>query len=231
MELYFVLNRPIVPENIGSAARAIGTMGWSRLRLVNPCSHLQDRARWMATHSTAVLEGAQVFEELPQALSDLDFSVATTARNRKRHRDALSPRALAEALQEKSDSASGVALVFGPEDCGLSNSELALCDVVSAIPTSGSHASLNLAQAVMIYAYELSIPHPSRNSDGERKFAKGRSQKALQEKFALLLEWLELPEENPVRLRLRRRLALLRDADVRLAHFLVNAALRKLGRE
>lgn len=228
MELYFVLHSPIIPENIGSAARAMGTMGWSSLRLVHPCSHLQDRARWMATHSTEVLERAQVFEELAQALSDLDFTVATTARNRKQHTEALPPRALAEALREISNSTTRVGLVFGPEDRGLSNSELAFCDFVSAIPASGTHTSLNLAQAVMIYAYELSIPQPSRRSGAKSKLAERYTHKALQDKFSQLLGQLELPVDDPVRLRLRRRLALLRERDVRLAHFLVNAALRKL---
>ncbi len=152
--VYFVLVEPQTPGNVGAAARAIKTMGFSHLRLINPCDYLSPQARWMAHASEDVLEQAEVFTDLPGALQDIHFAVATTQREREFHFPYFTARELAAELTPMSNHHK-VAIVFGREQSGLTNEELRLCHAISTIPAAVSHPSLNLAQAVMVYAYEL----------------------------------------------------------------------------
>ena len=82
MLIHFILVEPGLPENVGAAARALKTMGFHSLRLVNPCDHLQDRARWVAHGSTDILENARVFTSLEDAVADVDMIVGTSAKSR-----------------------------------------------------------------------------------------------------------------------------------------------------
>ncbi len=154
MELVFVLVEPARPENVGAAARAIKTMGFSQLRLVNPCD-LSREARWVAHESTELLDQAQHYRSLEAALADVDFSIASSARRRLDHDDYLSPAECRTALAGKAASVQRAALVFGRESSGLTGAELALCDAATRVPLAVSQPSLNLAQAVMLYAWEL----------------------------------------------------------------------------
>jgi len=150
----FVLVEPETPGNIGSAARAIKTMGFTRMALVNPCDHLGKEARILAHGSNDILESAQVFSSLEDAVRDSNLVVATT--NRKR--DFQHPIFTPEEIAERSIIASNehkVALVFGRESKGLTNDELTTCHLMSTIPAVLSHPSLNLSQAIMLYAYSL----------------------------------------------------------------------------
>lgn len=152
--VYFILVEPQTPGNVGAAARAIKTMGFTHLRLVNPCDYRSPQARWMAHASEDVLEAATVFPDLAGALQDIHFAVATTQREREFHFPFFTPRELAAELTPMSRE-HRVAIVFGREQTGLTNEELRLCHAISTIPAAVSHPSLNLAQAVMVYAYEL----------------------------------------------------------------------------
>jgi tRNA/rRNA methyltransferase len=158
MELVFVLVEPARPENVGAAARAMKTMGFSKLRLVNPCD-LSREARWVAHESTEVLDQAQQYPSLQAALADVDFSIASSARRRLDHDDYLSPAECRSALAGKAASVQRAALVFGRESSGLTGAELALCNAATTVPLAVAQPSLNLAQAVMLYAWELSALH------------------------------------------------------------------------
>lgn len=158
MKLSFILVEPARPENIGAAARALKTMGFRHLRLVN--ATVSEQARWVAHESGDILDATETFPSLEAALADVDFSVATTARRRLRQDLYLSPQDCARAIHGKAASVTHAAVVFGRESSGLSGSELALCDAASSIPLRVEQPSLNLGQAVMLYAWELSRPSP-----------------------------------------------------------------------
>ncbi|NIG87896.1 tRNA/rRNA methyltransferase [Serratia symbiotica] len=155
MQLYIVLVAPTRPENIGAAARAMKTMGFTALRIVASEAHLQPSARWVAHGAGKILDGVQTFATLEQALADVDFTVATTARSRARFHYYCTPPQLLKQLTERQQWARQVALVFGCEDCGLTNEELALADLLTSVPMQADYPSLNLGQAVMVYCYQL----------------------------------------------------------------------------
>jgi tRNA/rRNA methyltransferase len=149
-----VLYRPRLPENIGAVARAACNMGLSRLVVVQPAQWQEERMRAMATPAAAhLLERIEVHDDLAQALGPFQFVVGTTARQGGIRQELWSPRDMAARLVEVSRR-NDAALLFGPENFGLTNQELALCHALVTIPT-GQCNSLNLAQAVMILAYEL----------------------------------------------------------------------------
>ena len=152
--IYFILVEPQTPGNVGAAARAIKTMGFRHLRLVNPCDFRKQEARWMAHASEDILDAAEVFPSLEAALTDIHFAVATTQREREFHFPFFTPKELAAEITPISQK-HRIALVFGREQSGLTNAEIRLCHAISTIPAAVSHPSLNLAQAVMVYAYEL----------------------------------------------------------------------------
>lgn len=154
IELYFVLKSPARAENVGAAARAMKTMGFSQMRLVDSRVHEQDKARWVAHGAQEILDNAQYFAELPHALADMDLVIATTARERGRYRYYLTPQEAISQVNNK--QLQKVALLFGCEESGLSNDDLALADIISYLPLKVSYPSLNLGQAIMLFAYEFS---------------------------------------------------------------------------
>jgi tRNA/rRNA methyltransferase len=154
-EIVFILVEPARPENVGAAARALKTMGFSALWLVNPCN-LDNEARWVAHESQELLDHARHFDSLASALTEVDFSIASSARRRLNHDDYLSPAECRHAIAGKARSLRRTAIVFGRESSGLTGEELGLCDAATSIPLAVAQPSLNLAQAVMLYAWELS---------------------------------------------------------------------------
>lgn len=154
-EIVFILVEPARAENVGAAARAIKTMGFHQLWLVNPCE-LQKEARWVAHESQEILDNARCFASLKEALALVDFSIATTARRRLQRDHYLSPAACRQAVFGKQGSISRAALVFGRESSGLTGGEMQLCDAATRLPIANPQPSLNLGQAVMLYAWEMS---------------------------------------------------------------------------
>ena len=149
-----VLCHPRYPENIGAAARAVRNMGIARLVVVDPQNLDLTRVNRMATHAAAsVVEQMTVCDTLKEALAEMNYVVGTTARLGGQRKVVSSPGKLVEKLIPLSDQ-NKIALLFGPEDRGLTNVEIRCCDVLVNIPTA-EFASLNLAQAVMILCYEL----------------------------------------------------------------------------
>jgi len=151
-----VLTRTSHPGNIGGAARAMKTMGLSRLVLVAPQEFPSEVATARASGATDVLENARVVATLEEALAGTVFSAAMTARRREL---SLPMQWSREAAGEIAAFAAqgDVALVFGNETSGLSNEELALCQLPVMIPTNPDYSSLNLASAVQILSYELRL--------------------------------------------------------------------------
>ncbi len=148
-----VLVEPAGPLNVGSVARVMKNMGLRNLVLVNPqCDPLGIEARQMAVHAVDILESAQWVATLPDALMGCQRAIATTARARTLPTQLELPRLALPWLLEESVTS---ALIFGPEDRGLSNVELNYAQRFVCIPSSSEYPSLNLAQAVAICCYEL----------------------------------------------------------------------------
>jgi tRNA (cytidine32/uridine32-2'-O)-methyltransferase len=141
------------PGNIGSAARAMKTMGLHDLALVTPERFPDPEAFALSAGASDVLEDASVHASLGEALADCRWVVATTARQRSVPMPELSPRQAAARLLEAAGEGP-VALVFGRERTGLENEELQLCHAAVCIPANPAYSSLNLAQAVQVLCYE-----------------------------------------------------------------------------
>ncbi|MBS3732948.1 MAG: RNA methyltransferase [Desulfobacterales bacterium] len=149
-----VLNRPRYPENIGAAARAMCNMGLGNLVLVCPENFDRPRTLTLATHAAAgVIHEVQVFNDLQSALAVFGYVAGTTARLGSRRRVIVSPEKMAAQIMPVCQN-NRAAVIFGPEDRGLTNEELRLCHGLVNIPTAG-FSSLNLAHSVMVVCYEL----------------------------------------------------------------------------
>jgi tRNA/rRNA methyltransferase len=152
--IFIILVRPRFHENIGSVARAMKNMGLNRLIVVDGSSPLHMNAYKLASGAEDILERAEEFPTLREAISEVECVVGMTSRIGKERSPLLTPRALLKRLIPLSVKNS-IGLVFGSEKEGLTNEELALCHLTVRIPSSESFPSLNLAQAVMVLCYEL----------------------------------------------------------------------------
>jgi tRNA/rRNA methyltransferase len=149
-----VLHRPHFPENIGAAARVAKNMGIRRLVVVDPWDCDLTKILKMATHNAEdIVTEMEVLDDLKKALESFQYVVGTTARTGSHRQTVRRPRRMAEDLVSISQK-NQVAIVFGPEDRGLRNNELQYCDRLVTIPSAG-FSSINLAQAVMVLAYEI----------------------------------------------------------------------------
>jgi tRNA/rRNA methyltransferase len=151
-----VLSHPSHPGNIGAVARALKTMGLSRLYLVSPRSFPDPEAETRASGATDVLANAVVCSSLTEALTGVTMAAAFTARRRELSLPMQWARQAAGTLAEAAEQGD-VALVFGNETYGLSNEELALCQLPVMIPANPEYSSLNLGAAVQLMCYELRI--------------------------------------------------------------------------
>ena len=149
-----VLTQPSHPGNIGAAARALKTMGLNALYLVNPRQFPHVEADARASGALDVLREARVCGSLAAALSGCVLAVATSSRQRELRHEVMTAREAAHELLKQAASYS-VAIVFGNETSGLSSEEASLCQVWAYVPANPAYASLNLASAVQIFAYEL----------------------------------------------------------------------------
>lgn len=149
-----VLVSPLYGGNVGSVCRAMANMGITDLALAAPRELDMFEAKKMACHALPVLDSRREFSTLAEAVADCGLVMGTSAREGLYRQHARSPREWAGRALEAAAGAK-VALVFGPEDNGLSNEDLALCTQVMKIPTHAACSSLNLSQAVLICCYEL----------------------------------------------------------------------------
>ena len=150
-----VLVEPQLGENIGAAARAMANFGLSRLRLVAPRQSWPNaKARIMAAGADRILDDAALYDSLEAAIADCTFVVAATARAHDQAKQVVGAAEAAALLAPRVDAGETVAIVFGRERNGLENDEVALADRILTLPVNPAFASLNLAQAVAIVAYE-----------------------------------------------------------------------------
>src|SRR5690348_15175560 len=150
-----VMVRPQLGENIGMAARAMLNCGLSTLRLVSPRDGWpSDRAQRAASGADVVLEKAKVFETVGEAVADLEHVVATTARNRELVQRIVTARQAASDMRGRIAQGRKVGILFGPERTGLENEDMVHADTALSIPLNPQFSSLNVAQAVLLVAYE-----------------------------------------------------------------------------
>lgn len=150
-----ILCEPQLGENIGTAARAMANFGLWDLRLVRPRDGWpNERAVAAASRADHVIERVQVFETLEEAIADLTLVLATTARSRDMQKQVIGPDEAATRMAAQIAMGKGVGLLFGRERWGLLNEEVALADSIVTLPVEPAFASLNIAQAVLLMAYE-----------------------------------------------------------------------------
>jgi tRNA/rRNA methyltransferase len=150
-----ILVEPQLGENIGATARAMANFGLSDLRLVRPRQPWpNEKARMMATGAARLLDDARLYDSLEAAIADCTFVLATTARAHDQAKPVISPAGAAVEMAPRVAAGEGVAILFGRERNGLENDEVALADRIITLPVNPAFASLNLAQAVVIVAYE-----------------------------------------------------------------------------
>lgn len=223
-----ILVSPARAENIGAAARAMKTMGFSELRIVQSQAYLEPAARWVAHGAGEILDNVTHFNSLAEALADIDFSVATTARSRAKFRYYATPPQVQEILQEKMQWVNSLALVFGREDSGLTNEELELVDLLTGIPMANDYPSLNLGQAVMVYCYQLSA---LRQLATERPAAADAQQLgALRQRIEQLLVKLKVDDDQKLADWLHQRTGLLEQRDSAMLHRLLHDIEKNLSR-
>jgi len=191
----FVLLRPARPANVAAACRAMKNMGLKSLRLVGfEAGEVDREARALAYGAWDVLDAARSFDDLPGATADAHFVVGTSGRGAP---GTLTPRALAVDGGERV-GAGRLSVVFGPESSGLSDDELALCHARVHIPTHPAQPSLNLAQAVLVVAYELFLAGGGDVvADGPQRAPSGELEAALADLRGGLLDIGYLNQENP----------------------------------
>jgi TrmH family RNA methyltransferase len=168
MSIRIVLTRVSHPGNIGSAARAMKTMGLGRLCLVAPERFPATEATVMAAGADDVLDRALVFADVRSAVADCGLVVGTTARARHLPWRVVEPRAAAAEIAAAATTGD-VAVLFGAERTGLTNEEIELCQTLLTIPTGGSYASLNVAMAVQVVAYEILLATRAVASADDRR--------------------------------------------------------------
>jgi tRNA (cytidine32/uridine32-2'-O)-methyltransferase len=153
----YVLVRTSHPGNIGSAARAIRTMGFARLELVMPHRFPDPEASALAAGADEVLAGAGIHADLVDSLAGTSLALGLSARRRGVNLPEISPREAAQQVLAAATRGEQVALVFGNERTGLENEELARCHAMVRIPSVDDFSSLNLSQAVQVMAYEVRL--------------------------------------------------------------------------
>jgi tRNA/rRNA methyltransferase len=152
-----ILVEPQLGENIGTAARAMANFGLSDLRIVNPREGWPNPKAVAAASGAPVVDAVRAFDTLREAIADLNYLFAATARSREVAKPVVGPRAAVEAARARMAAGQGVGILFGRERNGLTNEEVSLADAILTLPIDPGFSSLNVAQAVLIVAYEWRI--------------------------------------------------------------------------
>lgn len=226
MRFPLILVSPARAENIGAAARAMKTMGFSELRIVASDAWQDPAARRVAHGAGDILDNLRTFDTLNDALADIEFSVATTARSRAKFRYYATPQQVEAQLLEKRQWVNSMALVFGREDSGLTNEELDLVDLLTGIPMAQDYPSLNLGQAVMVYCYQLSALN--RVAPPAAPQADAQQLDALRQRFERLLQTLEVSDDRKMADWIDQRIGLLEQRDSAMLHRLLHDVEKKL---
>jgi len=227
-----VLVRPQGPGNIGSVVRAMKNTGLKNLVLINPCDFKNEETRKMAVGDTRILNRAKIFPTLKEALKPYHFTVATTRRTRRRFNQFVPVRKMAQKIV-RLPKTSKIAVVFGPEDKGLKNAEISLCQAVSMIPSHPKFPSLNLAQAVMIYAYEVFLAAAEAEPEESKDLASNEEMEGMYGHLQTVLEQIEFftrgkPETLMESIRNFSSRAALSPRDVRILRGVFSSIQRKI---
>jgi tRNA/rRNA methyltransferase len=206
------------PGNIGSVARAMWNMGFDHLRLARPVCAIDEESRRMARSGDVVLARARVHRSLEAALRGIRLTVGTTAKTGGYRRQAQPPRIMAPQIVAQA-ARQKVAIVFGPEDTGLVDQDLRLCNMLVRIPTHRRGRSINVAQSVMLLCYELYLAQSNLNVSQPLSLAPVEQLEAMYQQLQeALLEagFLHSKNTDHMMLALRRLLgrAGLEDSDV-----------------
>jgi len=229
-KIIFILVSPQREVNVGASARAMKTMGFENLRLVAPqCNYLGEKSLITAHGSIDILENAKLFETLEDCLSDISLAIGSAAKKRNIKHDYLLVEDLPNIIASKGNTVSKVAIIFGGEESGLSNQELKMCDIISTIPMRRKYPSLNLGQAVMVYATYLSKLNFSvarkkvvKPTPGDLKIVKHKAEQILQE--------VQMDKQGIIYSRIMERLMLLEKDDINLFHSFCKFYLKAVGR-
>ena len=150
--IYFVLVRPQMGENIGSVARAIKNFSFKHLRIVNPrCNWPNQKALATSVGAKDILKSTKIYNSIEKSIGDLDIIFASTSRIRKVNKKIIS----VVDLKKKIKKGSKIGILFGPEASGLSNDEINYADYLVKIPTNKNFSSLNLSHSVIIFCFHL----------------------------------------------------------------------------
>nr|MBF0221202.1 RNA methyltransferase [Desulfobulbaceae bacterium] len=225
LNISIVLVEPQGPLNIGSVCRSMANFGFTELRLVNPkADHHSHEARQMAVKATPLLEQAQLFSSIQDAIADCHYSVAVTRRLGGYRSNQANPDQVAQEILPLC-AVDKTAIVFGREDHGLFTNELELCQRLLTIPTHDGFPSMNLAQATTVCLYEIYKAQLEQKCDlrKEKKLAPNESlESMLQHMRKTLLDIDYLDPQNPDHiLRSFRQIfgrAKLDDREVRILH-------------
>lgn len=231
----FILVRPQLAENIGSAARAMMNCALTDMRLVDPDDdHLCSRALATASGADEILHNAKVFKTVSEAIKDLHKVYATTGRSR----DMIKPVFTAEGMAKDIRSVNAkCGVLFGPERTGLENDDVALADAIVNIPLNPKHCSLNLAQAVLLAGYEL---FKTNDTTAEERLIMPNTEPANKDEIEHFMEHLEteleyagyfrIPEKKPRMMRNLRNIfarTLLTSQEIRTLHGVLSDLTRK----
>lgn len=192
-----ILFEPREPGNIGSVARVVKGMGFSQLYLVNPVPFRDVDATWYMAHGAKdVIENCHVVPELKDALDGIQYLVGTTHRRRDvRLPQPVPAREAAQTIATISQD-KPVALLFGREDFGLSTDQMSLCQLTASVPMATKNPSLNLAQAVQIFAYEVFIASLGEHPPSELDYAEVNDLEAFYERVTRLLDKVGMSPYN-----------------------------------
>ncbi|HHW7569898.1 TPA: tRNA (cytosine(32)/uridine(32)-2'-O)-methyltransferase TrmJ [Mannheimia haemolytica] len=157
-QIQIILVETSLPANIGSAARAMKTMGLTHLRLVAPKQPLDEQAEALAAGAKDVLDNAQCYATFDEAIADCQLVIGTSARLRHLQNTLIEPRDCGELVVNRANLGK-VAIVFGRERVGLTNEELLKCQYHLNFPTNPDYGSLNLAMAVQLASYEIRMAY------------------------------------------------------------------------
>jgi tRNA/rRNA methyltransferase len=226
-EITFILVNPAREENIGAAARAIKTMGIFNLSLVAPLAdHLGEKSKATAHASHDILDNAKIFLSLSDAIKEIDLVIGSTAKKRSIAQTYHPVEDLPQIIEAKGDTIDQIGIVFGGEESGLNNDQLAQCDMLSTIPMFRKYPSLNLAQSVMVYATYLSKLTLNIKKKSTQKPVKPELP-IIKEKAAQILADVNMKPDNLIYPRIMERLMLLDKDDINLFHSFSKYYLKK----
>jgi len=238
----FVLVRPQMGENIGGAARAMWNFGLERMRLVAPRDGWPNpKAVAMASGAGRVLDQVQVFDETSDALADMNYVFATTARSRDLTKPIVSPERAMQHARAMIADGQKVGVLFGPERAGLENDDIVRANAIISVPVNPAFASLNLAQCVLLTAYEWrredSQMPPEVMEMAKTRFASSVEVEKLYERMQASLDGVGFfwPDHKAESMQLSLRNLLSRmpmtDSDIRTLHGVIRALADKTPKD